>query len=299
MKIRQLAVALTAGAAALSMSACGSTAPPATTVAAASHTRTAATMRTAQSTAPQSTAVQSTALGSGSGTVLTTVTVTAASSGAVGSANSSGAPTDTPTSTAAPSTASTDTTSASSTPGAITSPPSEPNAPGTRPTQSDPSLKVLPGSVAPGQHGAPAGVPVTTSTTLFQPAKNPRTDPISTAAAFISLYAERDAGDSRAYNFAKRVSGFVTPQVQAQLDTESLTASAPEYGQTIGIITTANILEFPKPTPTTASVFVLYTSRTAMREQVVGQAPGIGKFVSVTRQKDGTWIVSGFKDAPN
>lgn len=286
MRIRQLAVALTAGAAALSMAACGSTAPAAVPVAAASHTRTTAAAQSRAVTAAPAT--RRSGASSATGTVLATVTVTQSSSSTV---QGSKEPDDTVTSETSE--------TAASTPGQVTSPRNEPNAPGTRQTQSDPSLKVLPGSVAPGQDGAPTGVPVTTSTTMFQPENNRRTDPISTAAAFVSLYAERDAGDSRAYNFAKRVSGFVTPQVQAQLDTESLTAPVPEYGQTIGIITTANIMEFPKPTPTTASVFVLYTSRTAMKEQLVGQAAGIGKFVSVTKQKDGTWIVSGLRDAAN
>ncbi len=37
----------------------------------------------------------------------------------------------------------------------------------------------------------------------------------------------------------------------------------------------------------------------ARRARAAARVSGIGKFVSVTRQKDGTWIVSGFKDAPN
>lgn len=298
MRIRQLAVALVAGAVVLSLAACGSAPSPAAgpeSIASQLRSPTAAHSRAVTATP----ATRSSGASSATGTVLMTVTVTERTTTSDSSTSYSSTPTESSTVQSSTSDSSTPTESSMSTPGQITSPRGEPNAPGTRTTQSDPSLKVLPGSVAPGKGGAPTGTPITTSTTMFQPENNQRTDPISTAAAFVSLYANRQAGDSRAQNFSKRVAGFVTPQVQAQLDTESLTAPVPEYGQTIGIITTANIMEFPKPTTTTASVFVLYTSRTAMKEQLVGQVAGIGKYVAVTKQKDGTWIVSGLRGAAN
>lgn len=288
MRIRQLTVALAAGAAALSLGACGSTPSPAAgPVSAASQLRSRPAAPSRAITAAPAT--RSSVASSATGTVLTTVTVT--ESNTVRGSNTADGTVN--------STTSTTSASSTSTPGQVTAPRNEPNAPGTHTTQSDPTLKVLPGSATPGEGGAPTGKPITTSTTMFQPENNRRIDPISTAAAFISLYADREADDSQAQNFSKRVTGFVTPQVQAQVDTESLTQSPPEYGRTIGIITAATIMSRPKPTATTASVFVIYTSRTAMKQQLVGQAAGIGKFVAVTKQKDGTWLVSGLKDAAN
>ena len=173
--------------------------------------------------------------------------------------------------------------------------------PGTAETQPTTSTGQGPAGTSsrPPQSSVPMA-PLATSSTRVDLANVNAHDPAETAAAFVTLYAQRSSADSQAGNFALRSARFATPRLQQQMaaQVQADPAAIPQVGASTVIIT--GVTKLPDVSVADRVGFrVVYTARRTEQKKTVGELTEVALNTVLDRQADGSWLVDSVSFGAN